>query len=588
MKSTLALFSIALCVTAFAGCSDSITQTSASNVAEEAPQQPNIIVILADDMGFSDVGAFGSEIKTPNLDQLANEGIQLTNFHVGAACSPTRTSLMTGVDNHLAGLGNMLEIIADNQRGKPGYEGHLNNNVVTISTLLQDAGYHTYMAGKWHLGKDKANIPHGRGFERSFTLLESGADNWVNQSYGPMYRNVHYYEDDKQVDLPKGDYFSTQHYTNKIIEYIDSNKDSNKPFFAYVAYQAVHSPHQAPLEYVEKYNGYYDKGWDALRESRLKKQKALGLFDKDVVLAPNMDKGSMYSLSDWEKATEEEKRFHARRMQVYAGMVDHMDENIGRILAYLEKIGQAENTVIVFLSDNGADATELQNMEQFKPWYKAQYNNTYLADMPNGNYQKLGQKGSFSAYGADWALASNTPTSYWKTYSSEGGVRVPFIVHFPKLFPGGQKSPEFAYVTDIVPTLLDIAGVDKPNAQYKGKTIHPLKGKSLISFFKGDTDKIRNSDESVGYELAGSSAIFQGKYKLVRNPVPKGTGEWELFNIIKDPAETTNLSGDMPKLVVELTKAYEDYAKENNVIAVPEDYNPAIQLQKNAALKNSH
>ena len=229
--------------------------------APSAARRPNILILLADDMGFSDIGSFGSEIETPNIDRLAADGIRFTNFHVGAACSPTRTMLMTGVDNHLAGMGNMTEIQADNQFGKPGYEGRLNDKVVTVATLLRAAGYHTYMAGKWHLGKTAETIPYARGFERSFALMESGADNWQDMSYAPLYKEVHYYEDDKQVTLPKDNYYSTVFYTDKVIEYIDSNQADDQPWFAYLSFQAVHYPHQAPLEFIDKYDGVYDAGW---------------------------------------------------------------------------------------------------------------------------------------------------------------------------------------------------------------------------------------------------------------------------------------------------------------------------------------
>ena len=571
------------------GCSQKAadeSMESKAGVTGGEKSRPNILVVVADDMGYSDLGVYGSEIQTPNLDRLAAEGAQFTNFHVGAACSPTRTMLMTGVDNHRAGLGNMLEIIADNQRGQPGYEGHLSNEVVAVSTLLKEGGYHTYMAGKWHLGKSASNIPHGRGFEKSFALMESGADNWVSQSYGPMYQRVHYYEDDKEVDLPADDYFSTDHYTQKMIEYIDSNKDSDKPFFAYLAYQAVHSPHQAPKEYIDKYNGVYDKGWDVTREKRLARQKELGLFGNDVELAPDFNKATLYSIEDWNSLSKEEQSFSARKMQVYAGMVDNMDYNIGLILKYLEKTGKLENTLIVFMSDNGPDATELQDMAAFKPWYEANYEHVFKDAMSEG-YPELGQRGSFSAHGPGWAAATASPTSYWKTFSTEGGLRVPFIAHLPDQISAGQKSTTFGYVNDLVPTVLEVAGIEHPGTRFKGKKIHPLSGKSMWPLLTGNSDTVHGNDNAVGYELAGSSAIFQGDFKLVRNPAPKGTGQWELYNIQKDPAELNELSSQMPELVATLSQAYSIYEKENNVIRVPADYNPALQLQRNAA-RNTH
>ena len=582
------MFTAFTCLT-LSGCIQSATETETETeqVAQHQPvKSPNIIVILADDLGYSDIAPFGSEIDTPNLNTLAEQGIKMTNFHVGAACSPTRTMLMTGVDNHFAGLGNMLEIQADNQFGKPGYEGHLNNSVVTVSSVLKEQGYNTYMVGKWHLGKSAENLPSGRGFDRSFTLLESGADNWVDQSYGPMYKKVHYYEDGKPTELPKDDYYSTDFYTDKMIDYIESNRNSGKPFFSYVAYQAVHSPHQAPKEYVDKYNGVYDQGWDKQREFRLAKQKEIGLLAADTELAENFDKSTMYKLSDWDQYSAEEKQFQARRMQVYAGMVDNMDYNIGRLMEYLKSIGEDENTLIIFMSDNGADATELQNIPVFEPWYRGNYNYTYPSEMTKG-FPELGQKGSFSAYGPGWASVSNTPMSYWKTYSSEGGIRSPLIAYYPKKIKAGQQLDSFAYVSDILPTLINVAGTNVTDAYADKNDVHTPKGKSMWPLFTGQTSKVHDNDSMIGYELAGSSAMFNGDYKLVKNLPPKGTGQWELYNIVKDPAEVSNLAKVNPEKLATLIKAYEDYASTNNVIPVPEGYNPKVQLMKNAKRKTT-
>ncbi|NCF35724.1 MAG: sulfatase-like hydrolase/transferase [Gammaproteobacteria bacterium] len=577
LKPVLAMLLVAV----IGGCTKIQSQNGHESAAT-GDKRPNILIVLADDLGYSDVGAYGSEIETPNIDQLAAQGVQLTNFHVGAACSPTRTMLMTGVDNHLAGLGNMLEIVADNQFGQPGYEGHLNDKVVTVSTLLRDAGYHTYMVGKWHLGKSAGNIPHGRGFDRSFTLMESGADNWVNQSYGPMYERVHYYEDEREVDLPKENYFSTDYYTDRMIEYIESNRQSGKPFFGYVAYQAVHSPHQAPRPFIDKYNGVYDAGWHELRRQRLEGQQKLGIASPDVELAPNFDKTTMYTVDDWDSQSDAEMEFNARRMQVYAGMVDNMDFNIGRLLAYLEEIGEADNTLVIFMSDNGADPTELQYMAPFRPWYEAKYQHTFRDKNFSSGYPELGQKGSFSAYGAGWAAVSNSPATYWKTYSTEGGLRSPFIARFPGKIPAGQISSAFGYVIDVVPTVLEVAGVKRPGSTYSGKSIHAPSGESMWSLLSGSASMIHAPDKSIGYELAGSSAVFQGNFKLVRNLPPKGTGEWELYDIVADPSEMNDLAQEMPDLMASLMEAYSRYEENNNVIPVPDDYDPRKQLQKNA------
>lgn len=555
----------------------------------EQVRKPNIIVILADDMGYGDIGAFGSEIQTPNIDKLSREGVRFTNFHVGAACSPTRTMLMTGVDNHRAGLGNMLEIQADNQFGKPGYEGHLNNSVVTVATRMQDAGYHTYMAGKWHLGHSESTIPHAKGFERSFALMESGADNWVHQSYAPLYDAVHYYDDDKEVQLPTENYFSSNHYTDKMISYMESNLGDGKPFFAYLTYQAVHYPHQAPKEFIDKYNGVYDNGWSELRKSRLAKQKELGIVSKDTKLNTTNEATSeaSWKIPNWNSLTEEEKKFNARRMQTYAGMVDNMDYNIGRLLAYLKEIGEYDNTLIIFLSDNGADPNLLPFFPGFKPWFEENYQNIFMEDY-KGDYSTMGQNGSYADYGAGWAAASNTPTSYYKTFSTEGGLRVPFIAWYPKFLQKGKITNEFAFVKDIVPTILEFAGVGSSGNTYDGKEIFPITGTSMLKSLKGETKSVHPESEMIGYELAGSSAIFQGKYKLVVNPPSKGTGKWELYDISIDPSEINNLAEKMPELVEKLKDGYKKYEKENGVVPVPDDYDPIKQVVKNSKRGKSH
>ena len=552
-------------------------------------KKPNILFFLADDMGYGDIGTFGSEIATPNIDMLANQGMTFSNFHVGAACAPTRTMLMTGVDNHRAGMGNMLEIQAENQFGKPGYEGHLNDKVVTVATRLKDAGYNTYMAGKWHLGKSPTTIPYARGFDRSFALMESGADNYVEQPYSAMYQRVHYFEDDKEVSLPTENYFSTDYYTNKIIDYIGSNKEDGKPFFAYVAYQAVHYPHQAPKEYIDKYNGYYDEGWSELREARVAKQKELGITSQETVLKTDYDATTRdyWKIPDWDSLSEEEKKFQARGMQAYAGMLDNMDVNIGKLIAYLKEIGEYDNTLIIFMSDNGADPSLQPFFPGFKPWYEANYEYTYMEDY-NGDYSKLGLKGSYADYGPGWAAASNTPNSYYKSFSTEGGLRVPFIASFPGVIPEGGKSNTFAYVKDITPTLMDFAGAEYKGDSYNGKSINPITGSSMGKVLKGEAERVHVETENVGYELAGNSAIFRGKYKLVKNLPQQGTGKWELYNIEIDPSEMNNLVEQLPELVKELTTAYEEYEAQNGVVPVPPGYDPQVQSVINAKSGRSH
>lgn len=555
----------------------------AGSPAESQTKRPNVLVLIADDMGYSDIGAFGSEIQTPNIDRLAAEGASFTNFHVGATCSPTRTMLISGVDNHLAGLGNMGEIMADNQFGKPGYEGYLNTSVVSIATVIRDAGYNTYMAGKWHLGGNPESIPHARGFEHTFALAESGADNWVEQPYAPMYERVHYFENGKEVSLPTENYFSSDFYTQRIIENIEANRENGKPFFAWLGYQAVHYPHQAPKEFIDKYDGVYDGGWDQMRRSRLQRQKEMGIFPDNVQLDEQFEKTSFadWQIPDWNALSAEEKKFNARRMQTYAGMADNMDHNIGKLLKYLEGIGELDNTLIIFMADNGTDPNLLSSKEEYRAWYLENYPYTYMEDY-KGDYSTMGQKGSYADYGPGWAAAANTPNSYYKTFSTEGGLRVPFIVRYPRAIPAGHRSNSFAFVKDVYPTILEVTGVEMPGDTYKGRKIYAPDGTSMWPVITGNAKTVHPDSEAIGYELAGSSAVFKGKYKLSINPPPKGTGDWELYDISIDPAELNNLVASKPELVKEMIADYSRYEKENSVVPVPEGYNPLLQVLKNS------
>jgi len=540
-----------------------VEQGSEEQTSKLADGRPNIIIFLIDDMGYADLGSYGSEISTPNIDRLATQGIQFSNFHTAATCSPTRSMLLTGVDNHLTGMGNMIEIMADNQFDQPGYEGYMGNRVVTVATLLKEAGYHTYMAGKWHLGKTKESLPAARGFERSIALMESGADNWEKKTYLPLYDFVHFYEGFEETDLPE-DFFSTDYYINRIKEYIEADRSDGKPFFAYVSFQAQHYPLQAPQEYIDKYLGVYDGGWEKIRAQRYARQVELGLMPAGLELPP------MASAPAWDSLSEEERRVQAKKMAVYAGMLDNVDANIGRLLAYLKEIGEADNTLILFLSDNGAD-----NNEQDKIFPE------YYAKNFDLSYEAMGLKGSYANYGPGWAGVSGTPHHLFKGSASEGGMRASFIISGPAEIQRGVTTDAFAYVTDITPTLLELAEVSAPTGSFKDRQVHSITGKSMLSFLRGKTSQVHGPDDAVAYELAGSAAVFRGDYKLMRNNPPFGDKQWRLYRYTMDPVELNNLTQSEPKVLAEMTAAYDRYAKEVNLIEVPEDYHVLKQLQKN-------
>jgi len=545
--------------------------TNLAIASTESTQAPNVVLILADDLGFTDLGSYGSEIKAPNLDKLAQEGVRFTNYHTTASCAPSRGMLLTGVDSHLNGVPAIPESIPPSlTKQSENYTGALNRNVVTVATLLKDAGYHTYMAGKWHLGgKKRELLPSRRGFERTVTFDATGADNYEKKTYLPVLESPRWFADGEEIELPE-DFYSSRYYVDKIIEFIESNRGDGKPFFSYLALQAVHIPVQVPQEYTDKYMGIYDQGWTAIRQSRLKAAQAL------KIVPSNIDMVTMSTTLDWDSLAPEEQRYESKRMAVYAGMIDAMDDNIGRFMQYLKDTGEYENTVFIFTSDNGSEAGDPfagVGGKYFKWWLKDQ---NYRTD-----YETLGTRGSFNRIGPSFASTSASPLAYYKWYAGEGGVRVPLIIS------GGSVSREsslrggisdaFAYLTDIVPTILEITGIKHPGRNYRGRKIEPLTGKSLLPLTLGQTNKIHREDEPIGYELLGNKALYKGDYKIVINRGPVGDNSWHLYNIVEDPGETKDLRVDLPELFAHMKADYYSYAANNGVLPIPEGYNQVRQ-----------
>lgn len=531
------------------------------------PRRPNIVVIVADDWGFSDVGSFGSEIATPNLDALARSGMRFSNFHVAAECSPTRAMLMTGVDSHRTGVGAMRESVPRSHYGKPGYLTVLNQNVVTVSSLLQEGGYRTYAVGKWHVGKEPYNLPNARGFDRSLVQGDSGSDNWeTDKRYMALTDKVYWFENGKEVAMPK-DYYSSEYYVSRTIDYLRQDVASNKPFYAYLAFQANHIPVQAPREFIDKYRGVYKDGWTALRKARRDRAAALGLVPKDAPMV------TMPTTTDWDALSPEQKQYEVRRMEVYAGMADAMDHHVGRLVAYLKESGQYDNTVFVFLSDNGAEASDPYAITSARLWLATEYTN---------DLEKLGDKGAYGTIGPSWASASASPLSTYKFYSGEGGVRTPMIVSGVPGMWSDAVYPKFAHVKDIAPTLLDLAGVQHPGTQYKGQTVEAMTGRSLMPVLKSTDVRAHPVDEPVGYELSGNMAVYRGDLKLTRNMAPVGDGQWHLYDIVKDPGETQDLQSSQPDAFQRMRADYDAYAQANGVLPMPEGYEPRNQVLINS------
>lgn len=531
------------------------------------PSRPNIVLLLADDWGFSDVGAFGGEIATPHLDELARRGVRFSNFHVSASCSPTRSMLLTGVDNHRNGVGNMRESIPQAHVGKPGYLSVLDTNVVTVASLLRDSGYRTYVAGKWHIGKEPHNLPPARGFDRSLIQGDSGSDNWETaKRYLDLTDKVHWYEDGKEAVMP-ADYYSSEFFVDKTIAYLQADAAVKKPFFAYVAFQANHIPVQAPRAFIDKYRGRYQAGWTALRQARRDKAVALGLIPPDAPMV------TMATTRDWEALSAQDKQYQARRMEVYAAMADAMDHHVGRLIDHLKKTGEYDNTVFLFLSDNGAEASDPYAVLTGRLWLDWQYNR---------DFDRLGGKGAYSVIGPSWASAAASPLSTYKFYSGEGGIRVPLIVSG---VPGAQPNQihhSLAHVNDIVPTLLELARVPRPAGTYEGRPVEAMTGSSLMPVLTGQAQRVHAPDEAIGYELSGNQAVFKGDLKLIKVIAPVGDGLWHLFDIRKDPGETTDLQHQMPEVFRAMQADYAAYAKANGVLPMPEGYDPIQQVTINA------
>ncbi|ARN76426.1 arylsulfatase [Oceanicoccus sagamiensis] len=537
--------------------------------------KPNIVVILADDLGYSDIAPYGSEINTPNLDQLAQQGLRFSRYYTSASCAPTRAMLLTGVDSHRAGVANIAEALTPAQSHSPFYRGTLNHNVVTIATLLKDAGYHTNMTGKWHLGhEDPGLMPSQRGFEQTVMMPFSGGDNWTQQSYLPNYQKTLWFENGKEITLPE-DFYSSEFIVDKAIAQIEKHRGDKQPFFSYLAFQAVHIPVQAPREYTEKYLNTYQSGWSTLRAQREQAVKDLGLIARDAPIK------TMNTTLDWDGLSDEEKRYNSKRMAVYAGMVDAMDFHIGRLLNYLKAIGEYDNTVIIFTSDNGPEPSDPATMSALFPLIR-EHLLGYNADIDT-----LGERYSYNTIGTSFASAAASPLGHYKFHSGEGGMRVPMIISGPILAQQlqGQISHSKAFVKDLAPTILAIAGTEHPGSLYQGKTIEPQTGKDLVPLITDNKKTVYSDTDIIAYEIGGNAALIKGDYKISYNRGSQNDSRWHLYHLVKDPGETQAIESTFPAIFSDLLSEYEIYTRENGVIPVPEDYNQTKQAGRNGLIK---
>jgi arylsulfatase/uncharacterized sulfatase len=535
-------------------------------------QRPNIVLILDDDLGFTDIASYGSEIHTPTLSSLAADGVSFTNYHTGASCAPSRAMLLTGVNSHRAGVPNIPEMIPPEQSRHRSYSGTLGRNVVTVATLMRDAGYHTYMSGKWHLGQTPDLLPSSRGFERTVALADSGADNWEQKPYLPIYDKANWFADGKEYQLPE-DFYSSRFLVDKAIEFVDSNAADGAPFFTYLPFQAVHFPVQAPQEFIDRYRGVYDLGWTALRERRLARAIELGIVPPQTTMV------QMPTTEDWSALTDERKRYESKRMAVYGAMVEAMDFHIGRFIAHLKSTGRYDNTIFIFTSDNGSEASGMANQNAFLNRV-AQARQGYSVD-----YETLGLKGSMNMIGPSFASASSAPLAFYKFYVGEGGMRVPLIISGEPLKRKHKSTnavtSAFTYATDIAPTMMRLAGITPPTGYYGGRSVESMTGRNLLPLINGEVDRVYSPEDYIGYELAGHGALFQGDFKIVFNRAPAGDSQWRLFNIVTDPGEAADLSAEMPDRLQTMLGLYREFEKNNGVLPVAPNYNATTQVAIN-------
>ncbi|MCC5867032.1 MAG: sulfatase-like hydrolase/transferase [Gammaproteobacteria bacterium] len=523
--------------------------------ADEIPgRPPNVLLIVVDDMGFSDLGAFGSEISTPNLDRLAMEGSRLGAFYASPTCSPTRAMLLSGTSSHEAGLGNMRAVRTPNQIDRPGYEGHLNFRVASLAALMRDAGYFTAMSGKWHLGNEPEHDPAARGFERAFALIPGGHNHFGWGLIAPKGISDPLYREDGQTldDLP-ADFYSSDTFTDKLLEYLeDREHDDARPFFALLSYTAPHWPLQAPKEDIARHKGRYDDGYVPVLLARHAAMEELGiqLGDPDPQIVDLLNHA-------WQALSPDERRVESRRMEIYAAMIDRMDRNVGRVIELLEEQEQLDETLVIFLSDNGAEGERVERSPIWKEFVAANFDHSFEA---------MGSEDSFVTTGPYWATVSSSPFRLFKRYPTEGGIRVAAFVRYPGVVRAGGVRLAPMTVMDIAPTLLELAGAEPPAGVFQGREVLPMRGQSLLAYLSGDAQQVHDPQEVFGWELFGRRAVRMGTWKAINIDTRTREGHWELFDLQRDPGERNDLAPVKPDRLKQMLGLWDKYAEEVGVI----------------------
>ena len=533
------------------------TQPASPPETDEATaSQPNFLLIVADDLGYTDIGAYGGEIRTPKLDELASRSVVFTNFHVLPMCAPTRAMMLSGTDHHVAGLGTMFgPNMLLGPEGHVGYETYLHERVASLPERLAEVGYRSYMAGKWHLGPDPGQWPVDWRFDRSFVMLPgSGSHMAIPERL--------YVENDEWVEPTQEGFFSTRTYTDKLIGYIDEFHGDGQPFFVYAAYTAPHWPLQVPPDFIDLYAGDYDDGYDELRIARMERAEALGVI-------PATDPDYFQPLGPaWEELNAETQAHYARRMEIYAAMVENLDYHVGRLIDHLENIGELDNTIILFMSDNGAATEQME----YNPGFAARIER----ENSDNSLENLGEADSYISYGASWAQAATAPFNRFKGYITEGGTRVPaYVLHGNGTNPA-RLDGQYLSAIDVAPTLLELAGATIDSTSVQGREVAAITGRSFARVLGVDATPVYPEDHIFALEMHGSRSVRQGRYKLVwEQPavntwwpfaIPESWYRWQLYDLQADPGERHDIGGEHPELMRQLIDAWEDYADANQVV----------------------
>jgi len=513
-----------------------ITTGAVETREKEPARKPNIVLIMADDLGFSDIGCYGAEIRTPNIDSLAARGVRFTQFYNNGVCCPTRASLLTGLYPHEAGVGWMVAHGGDTRPPGP-YQGYLNGACLTMAEVLKGAGYRTLMSGKWHVGESRPHWPVDRGFDRYFGLI-SGASNYfdITLDYVPGVTKRQMALDAEPYHPPREGFYMTDAIADHAVEFLAETEGGQEPFFLYVAFTAPHAPLHAPPEAVAKTRGHYRRGWDVLRQERFGRQVAIGLLPPGSVLSPR-DSG----VPAWDEV--EEKENEDLKMAIYAAQIEKMDTCIGRVLAELRRIGRERDTVVVFLSDNGGDGD-------------GQYDRFRSRELNRSPY--LGGPKSFQSYGRGWGNLSDTPFRKFKSWLNEGGIAAPLIIAgLGGKVAAGSMSHETGHIIDLMATFVDISGAKYPS-RFQDRAILPMEGVSLVPSLRGEE---LSRTQPIFWELEGRRAMRDGRWKLLGSE----DAPWELYDLSVDRGELNNLAASHPDRVRTMAVQYQDWMNRCNV-----------------------